>query len=50
MSTAFEACGKPGASTGLQSGQSLETNVAYRLFIAAGKAKGQHDFEVGGNR
>jgi hypothetical protein len=26
--------------------QPLETNVAYRLFVAAGKAKGQHDFEI----
>lgn len=24
----------------------LEPNVTYRLFLAAGKAKGQHDFEV----
>jgi hypothetical protein len=26
--------------------QPLETNVAYRLFVIAGKAKGQHDFEI----
>jgi hypothetical protein len=24
----------------------LETNVVYRLFVTAGKAKGQHDFEI----
>jgi hypothetical protein len=31
--------------------QPLETNVAYRLFVIAGKAKGQHDFKVNpGNR
>ncbi len=24
----------------------LETNVTYRMFITAGKAKGQHDFEL----
>ena len=24
----------------------LETNVTYRLFVTAGKAKGQHDFEI----
>jgi hypothetical protein len=29
--------------------QPLETNVAYRLFLAAGKIKGRHDFEIGGN-
>ena len=28
--------------------QSLETNVAYRLFVTAAKIKGQHDFEIGG--
>ncbi len=28
--------------------QTLQTNVAYRLFVTAGKAKGQHDFEIGG--
>jgi hypothetical protein len=26
--------------------QPLETNVAYRLLVIAGKAKGQHDFEI----
>jgi hypothetical protein len=26
----------------------LQTNVAYRIFISAGKTKGQHDFELGG--
>jgi len=26
--------------------QPLEPNVTYRLFVTAGKAKGQHDFEV----
>ncbi len=26
--------------------QELETNVTYRLFVIAGKAKGQHDFEI----
>ena len=26
--------------------QELETNVTYRLFVTAGKAKGQHDFEI----
>jgi hypothetical protein len=26
--------------------QPLETNVIYRLFLTAGKAKGQHDFEI----
>jgi hypothetical protein len=31
--------------------QPLETNVAYRLFVADGQAKGQHDFEIKpGNR
>jgi len=29
--------------------QPLETNVAYRLLVTAGKAKGQHDFEIGGS-
>jgi hypothetical protein len=24
----------------------LQTNVTYRLFLTAGKAKGQHDFEI----
>jgi hypothetical protein len=24
----------------------LQTNVTYRLFVTAGKAKGQHDFEI----
>jgi hypothetical protein len=24
----------------------LETNVTYRLFVTAGKAHGQHDFEI----
>ena len=28
--------------------QPLETNVAYRLFVTAGKITGQHDFELGG--
>jgi len=28
--------------------QPLQTNVAYRVFVTAGKAKGQHDFEIGG--
>ena len=27
----------------------LETNVAYRIFISAGRAKGQHDFTLGGD-
>ena len=26
--------------------QPLEANVTYRLFVTAGKAKGQHDFEI----
>ena len=26
--------------------QPLETNVAYRLFVEAGKVKGEHDFEI----
>jgi len=26
--------------------QPLEPNVTYRLFVTAGKAKGQHDFEI----
>ncbi len=26
----------------------LESNVVYRIFVAAGKLKGQHDFELGG--
>ena len=26
--------------------QPLETNVTYRLFVEAGKVKGQHDFEL----
>ncbi len=26
--------------------QPLETNVAYRLFVKAGKVKGEHDFEL----
>jgi hypothetical protein len=25
----------------------LETNVVYRLFLTAGKVKGQHDFQIG---
>ena len=29
--------------------QDLETNVTYRLFVTAGKAKGQHDFEIKGS-
>jgi hypothetical protein len=29
--------------------QSLQTNVAYRLFVTAGNARGQHDFEIGGS-
>ncbi|HXI69713.1 MAG TPA: hypothetical protein VNN22_05075 [Verrucomicrobiae bacterium] len=29
--------------------QELETNVIYRLFVTAGKAKGQHDFEIKGS-
>ncbi len=29
--------------------QLLQTNVAYRLFVTAGKARGQHDFEIGGS-
>jgi len=28
--------------------QELETNVTYRLFVAAGPLKGQHDFHLGG--
>jgi hypothetical protein len=28
--------------------QLLEPNVAYRLFVAAGKTRGQHDFKVAG--
>jgi hypothetical protein len=27
----------------------LETNVPYRIFVVAGKVKGQHDFELGGS-
>ncbi len=27
----------------------LETNIVYRLFISAGKTKGQHDFRLDGN-
>ena len=27
--------------------QPIETNIAYRLFVSAGKIKGQHDFEIG---
>ena len=27
----------------------LETNAAYRLFVTAGKIKGQHDFKTGGS-
>jgi len=30
--------------------QPLQTHVAYRIFVAAGKIKGQHDFEIGGKR
>ena len=26
--------------------QPLQTNVTYRLFVTAGSAKGQHDFEI----
>ena len=29
--------------------QPLQTNIAYRLFVTAGKARGQHDFEIGGS-
>ncbi len=29
--------------------QPLGTNVAYRLFVTAGKINGQHDFEIGGS-
>lgn len=28
--------------------QPLQPNVTYRLFVTAGKAKGQHDFEIKG--
>ncbi len=28
--------------------QPLESNIMYRLFLTAGKFKGQHDFELGG--
>ena len=33
----------PGAKPG-----PLENNVTYRLFVSAGSAKGQHDFQIGG--
>jgi hypothetical protein len=26
----------------------LQTNIIYRIFVKAGRAKGQHDFEIGG--
>jgi hypothetical protein len=29
--------------------QPLQPNVAYRLFVTAGKARGWHDFKIGGN-
>ena len=29
--------------------QPLQPNVAYRLFVTAGKARGRHDFEIGGS-
>ena len=28
--------------------QPLQPNVVYRLFVAAGRATGQHDFKMGG--
>ena len=30
--------------------QPLEPNVVYRLFVAAGTARGQHDFKISGGR
>jgi hypothetical protein len=33
----------PGSEAGL-----LETNIVYRLFVTAGKIKGQHDFQLDG--
>jgi len=35
------------AISGVQA-EALETNVSYRMFITAGNAKGQHDFELKG--
>ena len=35
------------AVPGMQA-QPLEPNIAYRLFVAAGKIRGQHDFKVAG--
>jgi hypothetical protein len=32
---------------GAEAGQ-LETNTVYRIFVKAGRARGQHDFEIGG--
>lgn len=29
--------------------QPLQPNVAYRLFVTAGRARGQHDFKIGGS-
>jgi hypothetical protein len=29
--------------------QPLQTNVIYRLFVTAGRSRGQHDFEIGGS-
>jgi hypothetical protein len=29
--------------------QPLETNITYRVFVTAGKARGQHDFEIKGS-
>jgi hypothetical protein len=30
--------------------QPLQPNVAYCLFVTAGRSQGQHDFEIGGSR
>jgi len=29
--------------------QPIQPNVAYRLFVTAGRARGQHDFKIGGS-
>ena len=29
--------------------QPLQPNVAYRLFVTAGRSRGQHDFKIGGS-
>jgi len=30
--------------------QPLQPNVAYRLFVTDGKARGWHDFKIGGSQ